>query len=149
MQNGVLADRHGVAGTDAVGHGGSQSLRLSTLPKEGAQLPHHTTHQDCTNMHAACVPVQMMRKMKTGKSLDARHRMLLDDAAFACVPPATIGAREKARPPLQAYLRHLVLHRLWVDDPKKVRLRLLPAWAPTCMPTPRSGIWVTRTRCSA
>ena len=61
-----------------------------------------------------------MRKLKSGKSLDARQRMLLDDAAYACVPPLSMAARAKVRPPLQAYMRHLVLERLRADDPKKV-----------------------------
>lgn len=64
--------------------------------------------------------LQVMKKMKSGKSLDARQRMLLDDASYACIPPAHMTARVKARPPLQAYLRHLILERMWVDDPKKV-----------------------------
>lgn len=63
--------------------------------------------------------MQVMKKMKGAKGLDARQRMLLDDAAFACVPPVTTAARAKARPPLHAYMRHLVLERLWVDDCKK------------------------------
>ncbi|KAK9809827.1 hypothetical protein WJX73_010709 [Symbiochloris irregularis] len=74
--------------------------------------------------------LEVMKKMKGGKGLDARQRMLLDDAAFACVPPATTAARAKARPPLQAYMRHLVLKGLWIDDTKKVqrKLRRFP-WA--------------------
>ena len=67
---------------------------------------------------------QVMRRMKSTKSLDARQRMLLDDAGFACVPPAHMAARAKIRPPLQAYMRHLVLERLWVEDSKKVFKRL-------------------------
>lgn len=68
------------------------------------------------------VCLQVMKKMKGSKNLDARQRMLLDDSAYACVPPVHMAARAKARPPVQAYMRHLVLHRLWLDDPKKVGL---------------------------
>lgn len=63
-----------------------------------------------------------MMKLRNSLNLDARQSALVDDAWYAVHPPERVGARRKQRPPVRAYVRHLVLDALARDQVKPVRL---------------------------
>ena len=63
--------------------------------------------------------MQVMVKLRNARNLDARHNLLVDGAAHACKPAASLAPRRKQYPPLEAYMRHLVLVELFIGDVKK------------------------------
>ena len=67
---------------------------------------------------------QVMLKLRNARNLDARQNLLVDGAAHACKPAASLAPRRKQYPPLEAYLRHLLLLELFNGDVKKASLHL-------------------------
>eukprot|EP00803_Ostreobium_quekettii_P008396 evm.model.scf_755.1 EVM.evm.TU.scf_755.1 scf_755:18101-34941(-) len=73
--------------------------------------------------------LEVMMRLKNAKTLDNRQKTLVDSAYFVCKPPRS-GARRKRRPPIHAYIRHLIYNVLMEDSILYVlkKLRRVP-WA--------------------
>lgn len=62
-------------------------------------------------------------KLRAKKIMDGRVSMIVDSAYFACKPHERTALKRKQRPPMQAYMRHLIQDSLnEADDIRKVCL---------------------------
>ena len=78
--------------------------------------------------------LEMLRRKRAAANLDSRQLLLLNNAYYQCNPPKRKAIEQKARQPIELYIRHLLYHVLQKKtiDTVVVQLRKLP-WNDTAV----------------
>ncbi|CBQ73954.1 related to NMD2-Nonsense-mediated mRNA decay protein 2 [Sporisorium reilianum SRZ2] len=72
--------------------------------------------------------LEMLRRKRAAAHLDSRQLLLLNNAYYQCNPPKRKAIEQKARQPMELYIRHLIYHVLQkrTVDAVVLQLRKLP-----------------------